>query len=317
MFDRQVKRMLADPRSEALVANFAGQWLRLRNLKNIVPNVQQFTDFDDNLRQSLRRETELFFESIMREDRNVIDLMTANYTFVDERLARHYGIPNVYGSQFRRVTLTGEERRGLLGQGSILTVTSYATRTSPVLRGQWILSNILGTPVPPPPPNVPALKENTEDAAPLSVRERMEQHRANPVCAGCHKIIDPLGFALENFDAVGRWRTTSEAGKPIDADGVLADGSKVDGPVSLRKALLKRPEGFVGVLTEKLLTYALGRGLDYRDMPAVRGIVRESSRDNYRFSSLIAGIVKSAEFQMQKTPSEDGESDALTSSSRQ
>jgi hypothetical protein len=294
---REVRRMLADLRSQALVTNFAGQWLHLRNVQSLLPNSDEFPDFDDNLRQSLQRETEMFFESILREDRNVTDLLTADYTFLNERLARHYGIPDVYGSRFRRVTLTGEQRRGLLGQGSILAVTSHSDRTSPVVRGKFILDNILGMPVPPPPPDVPLLKENQEGQKPRTMREQMAEHRANPSCANCHKAMDPIGFALENFDAIGAWRT-KEAGVPIDASGELADGSKVDGVVALRRALMSRPEVFIGTLTEKLLTYGLGRGLDYRDMPSVRAIVRESARDNYRFSSLILGVIRSPQFQM-------------------
>jgi Protein of unknown function (DUF1592)/Protein of unknown function (DUF1588)/Protein of unknown function (DUF1587)/Protein of unknown function (DUF1585)/Protein of unknown function (DUF1595)/Planctomycete cytochrome C len=297
VLERQVRRMLADPKSKALVTNFAGQWLQLRNLSSIVPNSETFSDFDDNLRQAFLRETELFFGSIIREDRNVVDLLTADHTFVNERLAKHYGIGNVYGSQFRRVTLADDARKGLLGKGSILMVTSHADRTSPVVRGKWILENLIGSPPPPPPPEVPPFPDNTSGQKPLSVRERMERHRDNPACASCHKIMDPLGFALENFDAVGRWRLRDE-GDAIDASGQLADGTRVDGVVSLRQALLKRPDVFVGTLTEKLLTYSLGRGLDYYDMPAVRAIVREASADNSRFSSLVLGIVKSAPFQM-------------------
>ncbi len=297
VLEQQVRRMLADKRADALVTNFTGQWLFLRNLKNISPDVQSFPDFDDNLRQAMRQETELFVGSVLREDRNALDLLNADYTFVNERLARHYEIPNVYGSQFRRVSVTDERRRGLLGQASILTVTSYATRTSPVLRGKFILGNLLGTPPPPPPPNVPALKENNEGGKQLSVRERMEEHRKSAACASCHKIMDPLGFSLENFDAVGQWRST-DSGSPIDSSGVLIDGTKVDGPVALRQALLNRPAVFVGNLTEKLLTYALGRGLDYHDEPAVREIVREAAANDYRLSSIVAGIVKSTPFQM-------------------
>jgi hypothetical protein len=298
VIDAQVKRMLADRRSQALVTNFAGQWLFLRNLQSARPDGETFPNFDDNLRQAFRRESELFFESIMRENRSVMDLLDANYTFVNERLARHYGIQNVYGTQFRRVTLTDDNRRGLLGQGSILTVTSYPNRTSPVLRGKWILENILGTPPPTPPANVPPLKENEEGAkAPRSVRELVEEHRKSPACSGCHSVMDPLGFSLENFDATGEWRNKDQSG-PIDVSGQLADGTKVNGPVSLRQAILKHPDQFTGTLTEKLLTYALGRGLDYYDMPVVRGIVHDAARDNYRFSSLIAGIVKSAPFQL-------------------
>jgi hypothetical protein len=300
---REVRRMLADPRSQALVDNFAGQWLHLRNVQSLLPNSDLFPDFDDNLRQSLERETEMFFESILREDRNVIDLLTADYTFLNERLARHYGISGIYGSRFRRVTLTGEERRGLLGQGSILAVTSHSDRTSPVVRGKFILENILGMTVPPPPPDVPPLKENQEVRKPRTMREQMIEHRADPVCASCHKAMDPIGFALENFDAVGAWRA-DDSGAAIDASGELADGTKVDGAVALRRALLSRPENFVGTVTEKLFTYALGRGIDYRDMPAVRSIVRESARSNYKFSSLILGVVRSSQFQMRTKPAE-------------
>ena len=296
VFEQQVRRMLADPKSRALVDNFGDQWLQVRNLRNIVPNSNEFPDFDDNLRQAFQRETELFFGSIIHEDRNVLDLMTADYSFVNERLARHYGIPNIYGSQFRRVTMTDEARRGLLGKGSVLMVTSHADRTSPVVRGKWILENMLNTPVPPPPPNVPALKENEEDQRPRTMREQMAEHRANPVCASCHQLMDPVGFALENFDAVGAWRAR-EVGVPIDATGQLADGTKVDGVVTLRKALLSRPDVFVSTVTQKLLTYALGRGATYRDMPTVRAIVRQSAPD-YRFSSIVLGIVRSAPFQM-------------------
>ncbi len=297
VLEGQVRRMLADARSEALVSNFAGQWLYLRNVRGANPNIEEFPDFDDNLREGFRKETDLFFDSIIHEDRSVLDLLNANYTFVNERLARHYGIPDVYGSRFRRVTITDDARRGLLGQGSFLLVTSYATRTSPVLRGKWILENVLGTPVPPPPPNVPALKENAPGAKPLSVRARLEEHRKNPACAVCHKIMDPVGFALENFDAVGQWRDV-DAGNPIDASGVLVDGTKVDGPVALRQAIVSRPQTFAATMTEKMLTYALGRGVDYYDMPVVRGIVREMAQNDYHFSSLVLGIVKSAPFQM-------------------
>jgi len=299
ILDQQVKRMLADRKSNALVRNFAGQWLFLRNLQSSHPDGHEFPNFDDNLRQSFRRETELFFESIMRENRSVLDLLNANYTFVNGRLARHYGIPNIYGTRFRRVTLTDQTRMGLLGQGSILTVTSYPNRTSPVLRGKWILENILGTPPPPPPPNVPPLKENDDNAKPRSVRELMEEHRKSPACAGCHAVMDPLGFSLENFDGIGEWRTKDQSG-PIDASGQLADGTKVEGPVTLRQALLKHPEQFVGTVTEKLLTYALGRGLEFYDMRVVRGIVREAAPNDYKFSSLIMGIVRSTPFQMRK-----------------
>ena len=301
VLEHQVRRMLADSRSQALVDNFAGQWLYLRNLRGVAPDLESFPDFDDNLRQAFKTETELFFGSIMHEDHNVLDLLNANYTFVNERLARHYGIPNIYGSQFRRVPVTDDARRGLLGQGSLLIVTSVATRTSPVQRGKWLLENIMGTPPNPPPAGVPPLKENAAGGKALTVRERMEQHRANPSCAGCHKVLDPLGFALDNFDAVGAWRTLGEDGTPIDATGVLADGTKVNGPVDLRNALLSRPNVFVGTMTEKLMTYALGRGVEYYDMPAIRAIVHDAARNDYRFSSLIMGVVKSTPFQMRRS----------------
>jgi cytochrome c551/c552 len=301
VLEQQVRRMLADSRSQAMVDNFAGQWLYLRNLRGVAPDLETFPNFDDNLRQAFKTETELFFGSIMHEDHNVLDLLNANYTFVNDRLARHYGIPNIYGSQFRRVTVTDDARRGLLGQGSLLIVTSVATRTSPVQRGKWLLENIMGTPPNPPPAGVPPLKENAPGGKPLTVRERMEQHRVNQPCAGCHKALDPLGFALDNFDAVGAWRTLGEDGSPIDATGVLADGTKVSGPVDLRNALLSRPNVFVGTMTEKLMTYALGRGVEYYDMPAIRAIVHEAAHNDYRFSSLIMGVVKSTPFQMRRS----------------
>jgi Protein of unknown function (DUF1592)/Protein of unknown function (DUF1588)/Protein of unknown function (DUF1585)/Protein of unknown function (DUF1587)/Protein of unknown function (DUF1595) len=304
VLEREVRRMLADPKSGALVQNFAGQWLRLRNVKSVLPNSDLFPDFDDNLRQSFRQETELFFESVMREDRSVLDLLTADYSFVNERLARHYGIPDIYGSRFRRVTISDPARRGLLGQGSILSVTSHAERTSPVLRGKWILENILGLPVPPPPPDVPPLKEKAEGEKPQTMREQMAEHRANPACATCHKVMDPIGFALENFDAVGSWRT-QEAGGPIDASGELADGTKVDGVAQLRQSLVSHPDLFVQTMTEKMLTYALGRGVDYHDMPAVRTIVRDAARSDYRFSALVMGIVRSTPFQMRMVAQSD------------
>jgi hypothetical protein len=295
--DRQVRRMLADRRAESLVSNFAGQWLQLRNLNHFQPNTDIFPDFDDNLRQGFKRETELLFQSVVQEDRSVLDLMTADYTFVNERLAKHYGIPGIYGSRFRRVPVREEARRGLLGQGSILALTSHAERTSPVVRGKWVLENLLGLEVPPPPPDVPQLKERKEGEKPRTMREQMAEHRANAVCAACHKTLDPIGFAMENFDAVGAWRT-EDAGNPIDASGVLADGSKVDGVVELRNGLLSRPENFVTALTKKLLTYALGRGLDERDMPQVRAIVASAAHDNYRFSSIVLGITRSTPFRM-------------------
>ena len=305
VLEKEVRRMLADPRAQALADNFAGQWLHLRNVRNVLPNSDLFPDFDENLRQSMRRETELLFGSITHEDRNVLDLLTADYTFVNERLARHYGIPDIYGSRFRRVPVTQDARRGLLGQASILAVTSHAERTSPVVRGKWVLENILGTPVPPPPPDVPLLKEAAEGEKPRTMREQMAEHRANPTCANCHKIMDPIGFALENFDAVGGWRSR-EADETIDASGVLTDGTKIDGVVGLRKWLVSHPDVFTGTMTEKLLTYALGRGLDYHDMPAVRGILRSAAAHDYRFSSLVLGIVRSVPFQMRTTAPAEG-----------
>jgi len=305
VLQQQVKRMLADSKSDALISNFAEQWLFLRNLKSVAPNLDTYPDFDDNLRQAMKEETELFFGSILREDRSVLDLLNADYTFVNERLARHYGIPGVYGSQFRRVHVEDEARRGLLGQASILTVTSYPARTSPVQRGKWILTNLLGVPPQPPPPNVPELKENADE--PHSLRERMEIHRSNAVCAGCHKVMDPVGFALENFDGIGRWRATDE-GARIDPSGTLFEGTRVDGPVTLRKMLASRPEVFVGVMTEKLLTYALGRGLDYHDMPAVRKIVHDAAADQFRFSAIVSGVVNSPAFEMRikRAPAGEG-----------
>jgi mono/diheme cytochrome c family protein len=296
VLERQVRRMLADPKSRALTDNFVGQWLQLRNLRSSTPDQNEFPDFDDNLRQAFQREVELLFESVVREDRSLVDLLTADYTFVNERLAAHYGIPNVYGSHFRRVTLTDDARKGLLGKGAILLITSHPDRTSPVVRGKWILDNLLGTPPPPPPANVPALEES-KSAKARTLREQVEAHRANPVCASCHKLMDPIGFALENFDAVGAWRT-KDAGVPIDASGQIADGSRVNGVVTLRQALIKRPDVFVGTFTEKLLTYALGRGLDYYDRPAIRAIVREASHADNHFSAVIIAMVKSVPFQM-------------------
>ena len=301
VLEQQVRRMLADPRAERFVTNFAGQWLQLRNLRNARPNSGDFPDFDDNLRQAFGRETELLFSSILKEDRSALDLLRADYTFLNERLARHYGVPGVYGSNFRRVAVTDDARRGILGHGSILTVTSHADRTSPVVRGKWVLENLLGAPPPPPPPDVPSLAENTEDAPPRALRARLELHRANAVCASCHKIMDPIGFALENFDATGAWRV-EESGSPINAAGQLADGTKVDGVVSLRNAILARPEVFAGTVTEKLMIYALGRGLDSYDMPAVRAIVRNAASHNYRLSSIIMGVTRSVPFQMRKKP---------------
>ncbi|HEV8541265.1 MAG TPA: DUF1592 domain-containing protein [Verrucomicrobiae bacterium] len=299
MIEKQVRRMLADSRSGSLASNFAGQWLYLRNLDSFTPEVRLFPDFDDNLRQAFRTETELFFESIIHEDRSVLDLLDADYTFLNERLAKHYGIPNIYGCRFRRVSKVREyERGGLLRQGSILTVTSYATRTSPVIRGHWILANMIGTPPPPPPASVPALKENTISSF-LPVRQRLGEHRANPACANCHNLMDPVGFSLENFDAVGRWRTFEE-GTPIDVTGGLPDGNKFEGVEGLQRALLSRPEIFVSTLTEKLLTFALGRGIETFDAPAVRKIVRDAETDHFRFSSLVVAVAKSTPFTMRR-----------------
>jgi mono/diheme cytochrome c family protein len=300
VLERQVQRMLNDQRVKGMIADFAGQWLWLRNIPLKSPDPVAFPNFDANLQQAFARELELFTDSQIREDHSVLDLLTADYTYVNERLANHYGISNVYGTHFRRVQLTQDERKGLLGKGGILMLTSYPDRTSPVQRGKWLLENILGAPPPPPPPGVGALKDNTPGAE-MSMRQRMEAHRANPACSGCHKLMDPLGFAMENFDAVGHWRTTSEAGTPVDASGELLDGTKVDGPVTLRNALLAHKEDFVGTVTSKLLTYALGRGVEYYDEPAIRKIVRDAAADNYRWSSLILGIVRSAPFQMRVT----------------
>ena len=310
--ERQVRRMLADPRAEALVENFAGQWLHLRNLRNIVPNWIEFPDFDDNLRQAFVREVELFVGSLLREDRSVLDLLSADHTYLNERLAKHYGIQGVYGSHFRRVRLVQEPRRGLLGKGAVLTVTSHADRTAPVLRGKWIMENLLGVPPPPPPADVPSLEEQVNGRR-RTMREQMEVHRGSPGCASCHKLMDPLGLALENFDAVGAWRTR-DAGVPVDASADLFDGSSVDGPVQLRQALLKRPDVFVGTLTEKLFTYALGRGLVGTDMPSVRQVTRAASRNGYRFSSVIVGIVSSPQFQMRVRPQEESASSSLRAS---
>jgi mono/diheme cytochrome c family protein len=301
VFAEQVHRMLGDERSDALVENFTGQWLQLRNLEaKVAPDLLMFPDFDDNTRKGFRRETELFFGYILRDDRSTLELLSADYTFVDERLARNYGIKGVYGPQFRRVKLTDPNRRGLLGQGSILSMTSVATRTSPVFRGKYILNTFLNTPPPPPPPNVPTLDESNKVAAavPKTVRAQLELHRKNQPCAGCHRVIDPPGFALENFDSIGQWRDKDPDGAPLDVAGTLADGSQVNGPVALREAILSRPDAFVTVVTEKMLTYALGRGLEPDDMPVVRRIVKKAAQNDYRLSSIVMGIVESAPFQM-------------------
>ncbi len=296
VLERQTRRMLADPKARSLVTNFANQWLFLRELKNANPDVTIFPDFDDNLRQAFQRETELLFESVMREDRSVLDLLDSDYTFVNERLARHYGIPNIYGPDFRRVPVPNDARRGLLGHGSLLLVTSNPNRTSPVMRGKWILENIVGTPAPTPPADVPPLEEKPTATA-KSVRERIEQHRASPACAGCHKIMDPIGLALENYDAIGRWRSVDE-GVTIDASAQLVDGTPINGPASLRKALLARQDTFLASMTEKLMMYGVGRETKYYDMPAVRTVMRDAAKNRYRFSDLVLGIVKSAPFQM-------------------
>ncbi|HEU0178314.1 MAG TPA: DUF1592 domain-containing protein [Blastocatellia bacterium] len=300
VLQQQTRRMLDDPRSQAFVSNFGGQWLQLRNLETIKPDPDLFPGFDEGLRQSFRRETELFFESVLRENRSVFDLLDANYTFLNQRLAEHYGIRGVYGSQFRRVALNDPNRSGLLGQGSILTVTSYPNRTSVVQRGKWVLENLLGAPPPPPPANVPDLKPHGKDGRLLSMREQMVAHRANPICASCHARMDPIGFALENYDAIGRWRT-KDAGAVIDASGKLPDGTKFNGPAELKKILLTgHRDEFVTTVTEKLLTYALGRGLEAYDAPAVRAIMREAARDDYRLPALINAIINSKPFQMRK-----------------
>jgi cytochrome c5 len=300
VLEEQVRRMLADPRAKTLTANFAGQWLHLRNVKAVDPDPRLFPDFDDNLREDFRKETEMFLESQVKDNRPLEELLTANYTFVNERLAKFYGIPGVYGTHFRRVTLTDPNRRGLLGQASILTVTSYANRTSPVLRGKYVLDVILGAPPPPPPPNVPPLKETGEGGqAPASVRARMEEHRSNPVCAACHKQMDPLGFALENFDAIGKYRTV-DGDSSIDASGVLADGMPFSNPVEFGQALVAHKTEFVRNFAEKLMTYAIGRTVGYTDMPAVRAVMRDAAATDYRWPSLIVGVVSSEPFQMRR-----------------
>jgi hypothetical protein len=301
VLEQQVKRMLADPRSESMVTNFAAQWLYLRDIDSKIPDELLFPDFDETLRTAFRRETELFIDSILRDNRSVLDLLTADYTFLNERLAKHYGIPNIQGSHFRRVTFPPDSPRGgLLGQGSILAVTSYATRTSPVLRGKWVLENLLSAPPPPPPPDVPALKtDGPEPGKTLTMREAMTQHRANPACAGCHARMDPIGFSMENFDALGKWRER-DAGTTIDASGVLPVGTRFEGIPGLRKMLLEHSDEYVATVAEKLLMYAVGRNLQYYDAPAVRETVRGAARDRYTLSSLVLGVVKSAPFQMRE-----------------
>ena len=302
VLERQVRRMLADPRAAALVDNFAGQWLHFRNLEGVYPDPLIFPDFDDNLRAAFERETSLFINSLIRDDRSVLDLLRADHTYVNERLAVHYGIPNVYGNRFRKVTFGAGERAGLLSHGSVMTVTSYPNRTSPVLRGKWVLENLLGAPPPEPPPDVPTLEEENEEGEPLTMRQAMVRHREDPACSVCHAPMDPIGFALENFDAIGRWRDTT-AGVPVDASGTLPDGAAFEGPTGLRDLLLARPGDFVGTVTEKLMGYALGRGIEYHDAPTVRKIVREAAGDDYRWSSIVLGIVKSTAFQMRRSDS--------------
>jgi len=303
VLEQQVERLLADPRARtSLVQNFFAEWLQIRNVRLLNPESTKFPWFDDNLRAAFVKEIELFLDAQLKEDRSVVSLLTSNETFVNEQLARHYGIPDVYGSHFRRVTLTDENRFGLLGKASVLAVTSYTTRTSPTIRGKWLLENILAAPMPAPPPNIPALEASNKDGKPLSVREMLEKHRANPACASCHARMGPLGFSLENFDAIGQWRTT-DAGKAINASGVLLDGTQVTGPAALQHALVAQKQQFVRAVTEKLLTFSLGRGLEYYDAPAVRGIVRDAAADDYRWSSIVLGIVKSAPFQMRRSGS--------------
>ena len=298
---RQVRRMLADPRSEALVSNFAAQWLHLRNLDEVQAEPSVHPEFDQDLVEAFRQETALFIGSTIEEDRSVLDLLGADYTYVNERLARHYGIPGVYGSRFRRVTLPDlEQRGGLLGHGSLLSLTSYPHRTSPVLRGRWLLETIFGAPPPGPPPDVPALPERGENDAPASMRERLELHRRNPACASCHRMIDPPGFMLEHYDAIGKWRSVTEAGEPVDAAGTLPNGVTAVGLAGLRSLLLDEPEQFVGTLTERLLAYALGRQPRHYDQPTVRGIVRRTAADDHRWSSIVLGIVESPAFLLRR-----------------
>jgi hypothetical protein len=299
--------MLSDPKSEAIIKKFASQWLQLGNLNAAAPNTDLFPYFEDNLRQAFQSETEYFFNYIFRNDRSMLELLDADYSFVNERLARHYGIPNVYGSHFRKVSLPDATRGGLLGQGSILTLTSYPNRTAPTIRGKWILENILGAPPPPPPANIPALKDTNDQGKVLNMRQQMEQHRANPVCASCHKVMDPLGFALENYDAIGKWRTEDAASdSSIDATGTLPDGTPFKGMAELREVLIeKRKDDFILTSIEKLLTYALGRGVDYRDAPVMRDIMRKSADDDHKLSSMILAIVDSTPFQKRRAPGHD------------
>ena len=299
MLEQQVQRMMADPRADAFIKNFVGQWLYLRNLEDFYPDPAAFPEFDENLRTALQRETELFIDDQIRSNASLLDLLSADYTFVNERLARHYGIPGVYGSRYRKVTVDGNQRGGLLGHGSLMMVTSYPNRTSPVLRGKFVLENLLGGPPPEPPPNVPAL-ETSSDGKILTMREAMVMHRENPACRVCHAAMDPIGFSLENYDVVGKWRREF-AGQPIDASGLLPDGKTFDGPDGLQGLLLERPDDLVGTITEKLMRFALGRSLEYYDMPEVRAVVRAASVENYRWSSIILGVVESTPFQMRRT----------------
>jgi hypothetical protein len=299
VLETQVKRMMSDSRSSGFIENFVGQWLYLRNLDGIYPDPAAFPEFDENLREAFQRETELFIDDQIRSDRSLRELLSADYTYVNERLAEHYGIPKIYGNRYRKVMLEGAERGGLFGHGSLMMVTSYPNRTSPVLRGKFVLENLLGGPPPEPPPNVPAL-ETSNDGKQLTMREAMAMHRENPACRVCHAAMDPIGFSLENYDAVGKWRTQF-AGQAIDASGLLPDGNTFDGPDGLRGLLLERPDDFVGTITEKLMRFALGRSLEYYDMPEVRGIVRAAREDDYRWSSVILGVIKSAPFQMRGT----------------
>lgn len=299
VLDQQIERMLKDPKSVALVNNFAAQWLFLRNLQSVYPDTRTFPDFDHKLRDSFRTETSMFIHNIIKNDESILDMLDADYTFVNDRLAQHYNIPHIYGSHFRKVKLDNPYRRGLLGHGSILTITSYPNRTSPVLRGKWVMENIMGTPPPPPPPNVPDLKDNNPSEKQLSMRERLTAHQNNPSCSGCHSVLDPLGFAMENFDGIGRFRERDEAGL-VDTKGILADGQEVDGVIGLREVLIQKPEYFVDTFTEKLLTYALGRGLEYYDMPIVRDIRQQAAKEDYRFSAIIKGIVTSTPFKMKR-----------------
>ncbi|MEE8117144.1 MAG: DUF1592 domain-containing protein, partial [Gemmatimonadales bacterium] len=303
VLEGQVRRMLTDPQATALVDNFASQWLQLDRIEGLMRDTEVFFEFDENLRSDMERETALFLESQLREDHSVLDLLTANYTYVNERIAGHYGLSGVYGERFRRVTFDTDERGGLFGHASLLMLTAYPGRTSPVLRGKWVLDNILGMPPSEPPPDIPALQENRGGAEVRSIRERMEQHRANPACAVCHRTMDPLGFALENYDAIGRWRVTDEAGVVVDASGVLEDGTAVNGPATFRAALLEYEDSYVRTLTEKLLTYALGRGIEYYDQPSVRQIVAAAADDDYRWSSIILEIVQSMPFQIRRSES--------------